>query len=495
MDILKTQGHLPPETDDSGNVEYKRSLTNKEDKYEKLSAQLSWRIDEGFKVAGIPEAIYYLGLDDDGTVAGVQMEDIDISITALDKIASLVQASITNTDVAVFDNGVVGQITIRKTAKIRSEEARVCFVGKSDNGKSTLIGVLTNGHLDNGKGSARMSVFRHDGEMDIGKTFAIKHDIIGYKGFKPLNYTSNAGLSGTWENIVTKASRVIDLIDLPGDDKYQNTTFNGLMSYQPNLVVIVVSALNVKNNNLDTTNFYIKTLDQLQIPYLVVITKIDLCPDINTTIFPGPVLKVSNKTGEGIPEFHNKLATIDTERILKEPEYAMDMAEFTINDSVYIPDIGVVVGGILRSGQITLGDTLTIGPSNNSFHEVKIISIHKKRVPVSKLVAGESGSFVIKISSGGMTTAVNKHMVILNRKLISRFKRRFHIKVYDPSNINENNGLYIFYLNVKDQVRVVSVDEDVVEVEFINNKVNYVRPGIKCMVRVNGLDLRPGELV
>ena len=54
-----------------------------------------------------------------------------------------------------------------------------------DSGKSTLVAVLTHGAggaplLDNGRGSARMAVFRHKHEIESGRTSSISQQILGY---------------------------------------------------------------------------------------------------------------------------------------------------------------------------------------------------------------------------------------------------------------------------------------------------------------------------
>jgi GTPase len=51
-----------------------------------------------------------------------------------------------------------------------------------DSGKSTLVAVLTNGSdgaplLDNGRGSARMAVFRHKHEIESGRTSSISQQV------------------------------------------------------------------------------------------------------------------------------------------------------------------------------------------------------------------------------------------------------------------------------------------------------------------------------
>lgn len=59
-------------------------------------------------------------------------------------------------------------------------EVRVAVMGNADAGKSTLIGVLTQGQLDSGRGSARLNMFRHLHEIQSGRTSSISHEILGF---------------------------------------------------------------------------------------------------------------------------------------------------------------------------------------------------------------------------------------------------------------------------------------------------------------------------
>lgn len=49
-----------------------------------------------------------------------------------------------------------------------------------DSGKSTLLGVLTQGELDNGRGRARLNLFRHLHEIQSGRTSSISFEILGF---------------------------------------------------------------------------------------------------------------------------------------------------------------------------------------------------------------------------------------------------------------------------------------------------------------------------
>lgn len=53
-------------------------------------------------------------------------------------------------------------------------------MGNVDAGKSTLLGVLTHGELDNGRGHARQKLFRHKHEMESGRTSSVGNDILGF---------------------------------------------------------------------------------------------------------------------------------------------------------------------------------------------------------------------------------------------------------------------------------------------------------------------------
>ena len=75
-------------------------------------------------------------------------------------------------------------------------DVRVAVVGNVDSGKSTLIGVLTGGQLDNGRGLARARVFVHAHELANGRTSCISHHIMGFDAeHKVVHQTGSAAVS------------------------------------------------------------------------------------------------------------------------------------------------------------------------------------------------------------------------------------------------------------------------------------------------------------
>ena len=49
-------------------------------------------------------------------------------------------------------------------------DVRIAVIGNVDSGKSTMIGVLTSGERDDGRGYARTKILRHNHERENGRT-------------------------------------------------------------------------------------------------------------------------------------------------------------------------------------------------------------------------------------------------------------------------------------------------------------------------------------
>ena len=93
------------------------------------------------------------------------------------------------------DSLSVAEVLVRKVPDDqRSIDLRVAVLGNVDVGKSTLIGVLTQGQLDNGRGLARLNMFRHKHEFQTGRTSCVSHEILG---FDPSGHVINYSESTT----------------------------------------------------------------------------------------------------------------------------------------------------------------------------------------------------------------------------------------------------------------------------------------------------------
>lgn len=72
-------------------------------------------------------------------------------------------------------------------------------MGNVDAGKSTLLGVLTHGELDNGRGFARQKLFRHKHEMESGRTSSVGNDILGFDQEGQVRVCQCSGLTVLYE--------------------------------------------------------------------------------------------------------------------------------------------------------------------------------------------------------------------------------------------------------------------------------------------------------
>ncbi|KAI8919514.1 P-loop containing nucleoside triphosphate hydrolase protein, partial [Powellomyces hirtus] len=185
---------LPPEVE-LGNVEYKLQLINPPaERLEHLITQLKWRLAEGYG-----EAVYEIGVSDKGTLVGLTQSDLDASVNTLKRMGEALRAdvSIIRERVVTFEDEKplrkVAEVLLRKclTDDQHFLEVRVAIVGGADAGKSTLLGVLTHGETDNGRGKARLNLLRHRHEIESGRTSSISHQIIGFDPYGILiNYAS-----------------------------------------------------------------------------------------------------------------------------------------------------------------------------------------------------------------------------------------------------------------------------------------------------------------
>ncbi|XP_078061535.1 GTP-binding protein 2-like isoform X2 [Mustelus asterias] len=241
-------------------------------RFEHLVTQMKWRLQEGRG-----EAVYQIGVEDNGLLVGLSDDELRASLKTLRKMAEKVGADITilrerNVEYDMDSPRRIAEVLIRKVPDDQQFlDLRVAVLGNVDSGKSTLLGVLTQGELDNGRGRARLNLFRHLHEIQSGRTSSISFEILGFnsKG-EVVNYSD----SRTAEVICESASKMITFIDLAGHHKYLKTTIFGLTSYCPDFAMLVVSA---NTGIAGTTREHLGLVMALKVPFFIVISKVDLC--------------------------------------------------------------------------------------------------------------------------------------------------------------------------------------------------------------------------
>ena len=139
------------------------------------------------------------------------------------------------------------------------------------------MGVLTQGSLDNGRGSARLNMFRHLHEVQTGRTSSISHEMLGFDSSGRPVYHDVTGNGTSTEIAESEATKLITFIDLAGHEKYLRTTISGLTGYAPHYAMLVVSAL---AGVVPMTQEHLVIALALEVPFFVMLTKVDVTPKV-----------------------------------------------------------------------------------------------------------------------------------------------------------------------------------------------------------------------
>ena len=160
-----------------------------------------------------------------------------------------------------------------------NQEIKIVVCGPVDAGKSSLIGVLNNGILDNGRGSSRSLVLKHHHELESGRTSNITVNTFEYKSKDgEISVVKSKKNVKKIENILgdEKENRIVNLIDLAGHERYLKTTVFGMLAYYPNYGIVVIGG---NTGITKLTKEHLGIMLYLKIPFTIVITKIDLAPE------------------------------------------------------------------------------------------------------------------------------------------------------------------------------------------------------------------------
>lgn len=479
--------NMPPECDDDGSTEYKYHLVNLTDKQKQhLASQMTWRLS-----TECGQAIYEIGLTDDGFPAGLTEDELRISMESLKEVADiadsviicgiekipvthyadseqeLVSTLITNRSKVMHESmsNVDAKWKYVNDAKKRGAQAFTRYIaeviirrdmggywetkcgiaGNVDCGKSTLLGVLTTGKWDNGRGSARLSTMSLDHEIASGRTSSVNQQIVGFNDEGSLVNEILAKKSHTsgrleWADIIKSSNKIVTFFDLAGHLKYLSQTIKGLSSNELDYVLIIVGAnmsesvsaegtkTGAKNKWINMTREHMQLSLVLGMRCIVVVTKIDLVEDeIKQRTLRGikrlvkrdfapysldtmdnvktcvklmntgnviPIVQVSNVTGEGHDILRKLLYYLpprrEYESKFKNPPIMQIQDIFRQVEGTSTIIAGMLTSGEIHTGQAAKGTALKIGPlSDGTFIDARVRTIHCKRMDVQSVSAGK----------------------------------------------------------------------------------------------------------
>ncbi len=291
-------------------------------------------------------------------------------------------------------------------------EISCAIMGSVDSGKSTLVGVLTKDTLDDGKGSARSTVMRHPHEIKTGNTSDISY------------------------RYVQMDDTIVTFIDLAGHEDYFRTTVNGISSGAPDYALLCISD-KITNMTLE----HMRLLVLLNIPFIIIITKIDFIPknvhdkiiiSLNKTIRSigkrlyevkndddvktvendnlCPMIKVSNKSGDG-------LSLLKALMKCQQKRGKNLVKGFSI-DYVYrnVPGTNVVVSGI-SGDNIEVGEHLHFNIGRKRV-DVVVISIHNDyRFGIQTLTHSKRGCLNLRINKNDKKK-LSKGMILTKDEMV-----------------------------------------------------------------------------
>jgi selenocysteine-specific elongation factor len=308
--------------------------------------------------------------------------------------------------------------------------------GHVDHGKSTLVQALTGIHPD------RLKEER-EREMTIDLGFA-------------------------W--LTLPNGEEIGIVDVPGHRDFIENMLAGIGGIDAALFVVAAD-----EGVMPQTREHLSILNILQIQGgVVVLTKIDMIDDSDfgrsdwldmieddlsnvlrgTVLESAPILRVSARTGEGIPELLKGMEEVLAERPgrpdLGRPRLPVDRV-FTI------AGFGTVVTGTLTDGHLTIGDEVQVLPAEHKAR-VRGLQTHKRKeelaVAGSRTAVNLSGINVDQIQRGDVLTHPNDYKT--TRRLDVRF--RLLPDVSAPLMHNTETKMYIGAAEVVARVRLLGTE-------------------------------------
>lgn len=367
----------------------------------------------------------------------------------------------------------------------------IAIVGSVDSGKSSLLGVLKSGQLDNGAGLAREQIITLKHEKETGRTSSVNLIVVPNKS--PSEY---------------KASQ-LRLIDLAGHEKYLRTTLRGLTNYYPDYAIVVISSV---KGITQITKDHCQICRSLNIPIIFVVTKIDICPketliqtmdsiklltkmmqikflyefldsdssnkalnafQMNSS-YVIPLIKVSNVKGDGIEILERFLFNLQDNNSISQKRN-LSIQNFASNNGIdklffvytpyFVNGVGIVLFGLNKMGPIKVNDKILVGPIRdfNTYIEVRIRSIHNDFTQfIDVLESGKTGCLAIKCVDNKIELhkKMFTHGVVVSNKPFTVKKIKADIFIMNHSTtITQNYVTYIHCANVSVSAKLIQADK------------------------------------
>ncbi|MFB6147218.1 MAG: GTPBP1 family GTP-binding protein [Halobacteriaceae archaeon] len=440
---------------EGGHVEFKERLSREvhleEGRRSSLVAQLRHRV-----LSGDGEALYVVGVTDDGGLAGIDPSDFSESMDVLSLLADEAGARIEAVDTWEADGGgIVGVARIVEGAELGADEDHVVVgtAGHVDHGKSTLVGTLVTGHRDDGEGGTRSYLDVQPHEAERGLSADLSYGVYGFTDDGPVRM-DDPHRKADRAGVVAEADRLVSFVDTVGHDPWLRTTIRGLVGGKLDYGLLTVAA---DDGPTDTTREHLGILLAMELPTVVAVTKCDLVDearvaeverevgsllrDVGRAPLPVarhgvdaavaeidesvvPVVRTSAVTGRGLADLD---ALFEALPPTSDGTEADDPFRLYVDRTYKVTGVGAVASGTVRSGSVEAGDTLRLGPTaDGGFREVEARSIEMHYHRVDRAEAGR----IVGIALGGVDeAAVQRGMALFGPRADPEPVRAFEADV------------------------------------------------------------------
>ncbi|KAF2444055.1 hypothetical protein P171DRAFT_432139 [Karstenula rhodostoma CBS 690.94] len=401
-------------------------------------------------------ALYEIGVADDGELVGLAEDEMEESLNNLRAMAAslgcrvdvvrmlavgdcewveggisrqsklLVAEAYVHPDHVLVQQDLEGENDQNSRATVHASlpQLRISLTGATMSGKSSLLGTLSTGTLDNGRGKSRLSLLKHRHEIESGITSSITQELIGYgdlldpDGNRSLSQIINYGCTdiSSWTDIHASAEslsagKLVFLTDSAGHPRFRRTTVRGLVGWDPHYTLLCIPADNVEDGpcagsrenlasaaDVDLSGELLRLCLSLELPLLIVITKYDLAKkaglkSVLTRVLS--TLKDAGRTGRIIadpstPPLNASLETISTAEV-SEAEGVSQAFETTPLATVPIVLTSALSGtglrklhALLRTLPVPTAATPHPIPHKRLFHVEDVYTTHSGRNDADK---------------------------------------------------------------------------------------------------------------
>ena len=357
---------FPPENDE-GNIEYKRHLCSEELKsldmnynirFQQLVTQMKYRLGEGNGIA-----VYYIGVEDDGSIYKLSKDQRRISLLVLKKMTLFLDASIEST---FFNDKYVKCIIKDKWKSKILPEKRILILGDTETGKTTFLAYLIKNKLDRENCKSRLFILNHKHELETGKTSSFNYQYKDYKGEKYV------------------------FIDTPGDDvlfsKTNKIRNKIILCFNFDLIIF----MNKKGHQWSKRELFVYYASFLNIPFID-FDLFDAKSEINL-INPKPQNEIIDLI---------KMKIINSKRNML-IQHNKSLINFYLLQCYPHIDMGWILSGFLSSGTLETGQELLWYDYDKI--PVKINTIYQNNAPVKSI----NGPATITITLNHINNMNNK---------------------------------------------------------------------------------------